>query len=63
MEEQIASINGRQEQHDSLDNVSGKIQVFYYNFYDLLDRCASLSFGPHFVASNIDVIPEQLSTI
>ncbi|KAH0669343.1 hypothetical protein KY285_023504 [Solanum tuberosum] len=57
----LYAINSRQEQEDSLDVVTGMIQVFDLTVYALLDPGASLSFVTPYVAMNFDVIPEQHS--
>ncbi|KAH0712585.1 hypothetical protein KY289_008544 [Solanum tuberosum] len=57
----LYAINSRQEQEDSPDVVPGRIQVFDFTIYALLDPGVSLSFVTPYVAMNFDVIPKQLS--
>ena len=54
-------INGRQEQEDSPDAITGMIQFFDFTLYALLDPRASLSFVTPYVLMNIDIVPKQLS--
>ena len=57
----LYSLNNRQEHKNSLDVVTGVIQVFDFIVYALLDQRASLYFVPPYVSMNVDIIPEQLS--
>ena len=44
-----------------IDVVTGKIQVFDFTIYVLLDLVMSLCFVTPYVPMNFDVIPEQIS--
>ncbi|WMV41359.1 hypothetical protein MTR67_034744 [Solanum verrucosum] len=56
----LYAITSRQEQENFLDVVTGMIKVFTLDFYDLLEKGASLSFMTPYVANNIDVLREKL---
>ena len=49
------------DQEDSSDIVTGMLQVFSIDVYDLLDPSSTLSFVTPLVSINFDVLPDVLS--
>ena len=54
------ALKARGEQENSPDVVTGMLQVFFVNFYALLDPGASLYFVIPLVARKFDVLPDVL---